>query len=151
MSELHVRTWMTSVPPTIGSKESLRRARALMRKTKVTELLVVDDERLIGTLSEHDIWEHCPTSALLLDDKQTEDLLEQMRVGGVMALHPHTIRPDSPLCEAAEIFASSGRPGIPVVEDGSLVGFLTETTVLRVFAALLRDDGDSPTEDPSCA
>ena len=139
MTDLSVRAWVTSAPPTISPKESLRRARALIRAAKTAELLVVDDGRLVGTVSEHDIWEHCPTSALVLDDKQAEALLEQIRVGGVMALHPPTITPDTPLREAAQLFAQSGRHGLPVVEDGVPVGLLAEESVMRARAAILRE------------
>lgn len=136
MSDLSIRTWMTAAPPAIGPKESLKHALALLRTAKVSELLVVDDGRVVGMLSERDIWEHCPTSALLLDDTQAEELLEQFRVGGVMALHPPVITLDTPLSEAAHLCARSGRAGLPVVEDGIPVGFLTEANLMRAVAQL---------------
>ncbi len=140
MSDLSIRAWITAAPPTIGPKESLKRALALLRTAKASELLVVDDGRLVGMLSERDIWEHCPTSALLLDDKQAEELLEQFRVGGVMALHPPLMTPDTPLSEAAQLFAQSERSGLPVVEDGIPVGFLTEANLMRAVAQLFGPD-----------
>jgi CBS domain-containing protein len=91
MSDLPIRAWMTAPPPTIGPKESLKRALAVLRTAQVAELLVVENGRLVGMLSERDIWKHCPTSALLLDAQHAEELLAQFRVGGVMALHPPTL------------------------------------------------------------
>lgn len=106
MVDLTVRAWMASAPLTIGPKENLKRARELMRTAKVSELLVVDelakaleqitslgtakvsellviDEgKLVGMLSEQDLWEHCPTSAVVLDEQQTDELLRHMGVGG---------------------------------------------------------------------
>jgi CBS domain-containing protein len=143
MSALSIRAWIIAAPPTIGPKESLKRALALLRTAKVSELLVVDGGRLGGMLSARDIWEHCPTSALLLDDKQAEELLEQFRVGGVMALHPPVITLDTPLPEAAQLFAQSGRSGLPVVEDGIPVGFLSEASVLQAVALLLGNERSS--------
>ena len=140
MSDLTVRAWITSAPPTIDPKESLRRARAVMRSAKVPELLVMDGRVLVGTLSERDIWEHCPTSVVVMDDKQAEELLERIRVGGVMALHPATITPDTLLREAAQIFAQSKRSGLPVLDDGALVGLLTEESVMRAVAILLGEE-----------
>ena len=119
MRDFSIRPWITPAPPTIGPKENLKRARAQMRAANVAELLVVDDGKLVGTLSERDIWEHCPTSTLLMDDKQADELLEQFRVGGVMALHPPVIQPEASLSEAAQVFADCGRSGLPVVEDGA--------------------------------
>lgn len=140
MADLSIRAWITPVPSTISPKESLRRARTFMRAAKVSEILVVDGGKLVGTLNERDIWEHCPTSALVMDDKRVEELLEQFRVGGVMALHPPTVTPDTLLSEAAQIFAQSGRSGLPVVEDGVPIGFLTEASVMQAVALLLGRD-----------
>jgi acetoin utilization protein AcuB len=137
MKDLSIRAWITPAPPTIGPKENLKRARARMRAANVAELLVVDDGKLVGTLSERDIWEHCPTSTLLMDEKQADELLEQFRVGGVMALHPPVIHPEASLSEAALVFAECGRSGLPVVNDGLPIGFLTEASVMHAVAMLL--------------
>ena len=74
-----------------------------------------------------------------LDEKQANDLLEQIRVGGVMTLHPPVIKPDTPLREALQLFAQTGRHGLPVVDNGALVGLLTEESVLQATAAVLKE------------
>ena len=137
MRDLSIRTWITPAPPTVSPKENLKQARAKMRAANVAELLVVDDGKLVGTVSDRDIWAHCPTSTLLMDDKHAEELLEQFRVGGVMALHPPVLRPDASVSEAAQVFAACGRSGLPVVEDGLPIGFLTEASVMHAVALLL--------------
>ena len=135
--DISIRAWITPAPPTIGPKESLKRARAMIRAANVAELLVIDRGKLVGTVSERDIWERCPISTMLMDDKRAEELLEQFRVGGVMALHPLVIRPEASLSDAAKLFAECGRSGLPVVEDGAPVGFLTEASVMQAVAMLL--------------
>jgi CBS domain-containing protein len=137
MSVWNIRPLMSNVPPSINPKESLRRARTLMRMAKVEELFVLDDGKLVGTLSEGDIWQHCPTSAVVLDDKQAEELLEQFRVGGVMTLHPPIVTPETTLHEAVQLYGQSGRHGLPVVEDGVPIGLLTEDRVMQTVAAVL--------------
>jgi CBS domain-containing protein len=103
------------------------------------ELLVIDDGKLVGMLNEHDIWAHCPTGMLMLEEEQANDLLERIRVGGVMTLHPSVVTPETPLREAIEIFAQSGRHGLPVMENGVLVGLLTEARALQATAAALSE------------
>jgi acetoin utilization protein AcuB len=110
-----------------------------MREGHVPELFVVDDNKIVGLLSERDIWEHCPTSVLILDEKQANDLLEQIRVGGVMTLHPPVVTPDTSLREAVRLFAQSGRQGLPVVENGAIIGILTEEHILQAMAAVLSE------------
>ena len=140
MLHSQIRVWMTSTPPTIGPKESVRRARALLGSTQAVELLVIDNGKLVGMLNERDIWQHCPTSTLMMDEQQVNELLEQFRVAAVMALHPPVIAPDAPLSEAARLFAVSGRAGIVVVEHGSPIGFLTEGNFMHAAEFLLRDE-----------
>lgn len=139
MTEFTVRPWINGSPLTIGPKESLRRARELMRTPNTQELLVVDDGKVVGMLNEQDIWRHCPTSALILEEKRADELLEQIRVGGVMTLHPPIITPGASLREALQLFAQSGRHGLPVVADGALVGILTEERVFQAMAVMLHE------------
>ncbi len=139
MTELRVRSWMNSTPCTIGPKDNLHRARALMRSAHVAELLVVDDNKLVGLLNEHDIWEHCPTSTLVLEAKAAEELLAQIRVGGVMTLHPPAVTPETTLREAVHLLADSKRHGLPVVENGTPVGFLAEERLWQAMVLVLTE------------
>lgn len=139
MTEFNIRPWIESSPLTIGPRESLRRARALLSMAKVEELLVVDDGKLVGMLNEHDLWRHCPTSVLILEEKQAEELLAQIRVGGVMTLHPPIVTPDTSLREAIQLFAQTGRHALPVLENGVLAGLLTEESTLQAVAAALSE------------
>lgn len=139
MTAFIVRPWMHSAPLTIGPKDNLRRARQLMRTANVEELMVIDDGKLVGMLNEHDMWSHCPTSTLVLEEKLAEELLGQIRVGGVMTLHPPVVTPDTSLREALQYFAQSGRHALPVLEDGALIGVLTEESALHAVAAVLSE------------
>jgi CBS domain-containing protein len=139
MAVWNIRSLMSSAPPSITPKENLRRARVLMREARVDELFVLDGGKLVGTVSESDIWQHSPTSAIVLDDKQAEELLAQFRVGGVMTLHPPVVSPETTLQEAVQLFGQSGRHGLPVVEEGVPIGLLTEERVMQAVALLLRE------------
>jgi CBS domain-containing protein len=108
-----------------------------MRAANVEELPVIDEGKLVGLLNEHDLWRHCPTSVLILEEKQAEELLEQIRIAGVMTLHPPVVTPDTSLREALQLFAQSGRHALPVLKDGILIGLLTEENALRAVAAVL--------------
>ena len=147
MSLAQIRAWMTGVPPTLSPKDSVRHARTLLHTAETEELLVMDNGKLMGTLNERDIWRHCPTSALMMEEHQVNELLEQFRVAAVMSLHPPEIAPDAPLPDAAKLFAESGREGIAVVEDGVPVGFLTEARFMHAIALLFGSDTNHDTHD----
>ncbi|MBM4257567.1 MAG: CBS domain-containing protein [Deltaproteobacteria bacterium] len=145
MSHVQIRAWMTSTPPMIGPKESVRHAWSLLQNTPTAELLVVDNGKLVGMLNERDIWRHCPTSTLMMDEQRVNELLDQFRVAAMMALHPPVIAPDAELSEAARLFAESGRSGLVVVEDGVSIGFLTEANFMQAAGLLLSSDGKHKT------
>lgn len=136
MANWSVRDWMNSTPLLISPTETLRRARALLQTGNVAELLVVDGGKLVGTFSERDLWNRCPKGTLVLDEKQTDELLAVIQVGGVMIIHPPTVTPEMSLFEAAKLFVQSGRQGLPVVDQGVPIGLLTQHHVLEAMAAL---------------
>lgn len=137
MPQFSVHALMTPPPPTISPFESLQHAWTLMRTSHASELLVMDNGKLVGTLSEQDIWHHCPTSAVVLNEQQVEDLLGHVRVAGVMALQPPTITLDTPLHEIALRFTPVKRQPLVVMEDGVPIGVLSEETVLQALASLV--------------
>lgn len=148
MPDFTIRALMTAAPPSIGPKETVRRARGLLRATDTAELLVIDNQKLVGALNEQDIWERCPTAMVVLDEKQADELLDQFRVGGMMALHPAVVSPDTPLPDAVQLLAQSGRAGLPVVENGKPIGFVTETKLMQAAALLLaRQDASAKPND----
>ena len=149
MPNSHIRAWMTSAPPTIGPKESVRRARTLLHNTKAVELLVVDNGKLVGMLNERDIWHHCPTSTVMMDERRVNELLEQFRVAAVMALHPPVIAPDAQLSDAARLFAESGRDGIAVVENEVPISFLTAASFMHAAGLLLGEEEKKETTSKS--
>lgn len=53
-----------------------------------------------------------------------------MRVEDVMTKDVKTVAPDTPLREVARILAESKISGIPVVEDGKVVGVISEADIL---------------------
>ncbi|HKA54878.1 MAG TPA: CBS domain-containing protein, partial [Candidatus Binatia bacterium] len=63
MAVWNIRALMSSAPPSVTPRENLQRARVLLREARADELFVLDGGKLVGTLSECDIWQHCPTSA----------------------------------------------------------------------------------------
>lgn len=60
---------MDGAPLIIGPKDNRRRARAFMCTAGAPELLVVDEGKLVSLLNEQEVGKHCPTSAILLEEK----------------------------------------------------------------------------------
>lgn len=77
-----------------------------------------------------------------------------MKVSEVMTRDVATVRPDTPVNEVARVMASRGVSGVPVLDDGAVVGIVSELDLIvrntrlepPAFFALL--DGRIPLETP---
>jgi len=60
-----------------------------------------------------------------------------MTVKEIMVKNPFTISPDMPVEEALQLGQEKGYGGFPVVEDGRLVGMVTESDIVRMMTRVL--------------
>ena len=115
---------------TVTPEDTVSKARVLMREGHVDRLPVVVGRRLVGIVTERDIWERLPVAAVLLAERDADDLLLHMSVGGVMDLEPATVAVSTPLADAARLMRKRGKESLAVVDRGELVGLLTESDVV---------------------
>jgi acetoin utilization protein AcuB len=129
---------MSPNPVTIPADAPITEALRVMRQSQVRRLPVLNEEgQLVGIVSEKDLLYASPSPATSLSIYEMHYLLSQLRVTELMTTDPITVTPDVPLEEAARIMADNKIGGLPVMEDGSLVGIITETDIFKVFLELL--------------
>lgn len=127
---LAVRDWMSADPLTVSPDADTRDARVLLHRYGIRHLPVVDDDRVVGMISDRDV--RIDQSALddLPDARVVERLRARRSVEAVMSSPPHVIGPDDSIAEAARRMLSRRISALPVVEDDVLVGMLTTTDCL---------------------
>ncbi len=108
----------------------LYEARDIMRAGRFRRLPVMEDDTLVGVVTDRDI-----RSFLLPDDlpervKERIDLLKVRRVGDIMTPNPITVGPDASLERASEILRRKKFGGLPVLENGKLVGVISARDVM---------------------
>jgi CBS domain-containing protein len=117
---------MTEASVTESPSDSLRAAAEHMWHQQTGSLLVTDDGRLTGIITERDVLR---AVALGADpDRSTVD--------EVMTADVYTVAPDMPLQDAAREMAVRWIRHLPVVKDGQLLGVVSMRDVTGVFAAL---------------
>lgn len=133
--QITVRDVMTLRPRSIDADASLRSAVLDMRRAGVGALPVVgEDERLIGMLSERellrDLLSHylprASGSATGHPEAATRRTVRDVMTRQVMCVAPH-----QPLAEVAALMLNKDVERVPVVRDGTLVGFLTRGDIVR--------------------
>jgi acetoin utilization protein AcuB len=133
---MRVRDLMSRTPITALSDTSVLDARALMAKERIRHLPVTDsDGELLGIVTDRDIRLTLPSPATTLSVWEMNHLLAKLAVGDVMTKSPITVDPDRDAREAAWLMLEHKIGALPVLKDGRLVGILTETDLLRAFAA----------------
>lgn len=110
-----VRELMTTDPVTLPASTSVRVAAQRMRADDIGDVLVEDDGRLCGIVTDRDL-----VVRVLSDDIGSESIT----LGEVCSSDLHTVSPDDDLDAAVKIVREHAVRRIPVVEDQTAVGIL---------------------------
>lgn len=128
-----VRNWMTPNPITITPQTTLPEAHQLMDRYNIRRLPVVSKGKLIGIVTYGDIREAQASDATTLSIYELNYLLDRTPAKDFMAYDPITIAADATIAEAARRMLHHKIGGLPVVENGELVGIITETDFCRLL------------------
>lgn len=128
---------MTRPAITIGPEVPVPEALALMKKERIRRLPVVERGKLVGIVSDKDLYNASPSPATTLSIWEISSLLGKLAVREIMTRQVITIAEDTPLEQAARIMVDSKIGGLPVLRDGHVVGIITETDLFKIFLELL--------------
>jgi len=121
-------------PVFVDEGDSMKRAMDLLKEHEIRHLPVLKDgEKLVGILSERDIKQASPSSATALEIREIFYLLDKVKVKQIMTRRPYTVSSTTPIEEAALIIREKKVGCLPVVDNGKLVGIITETDIIDAF------------------
>jgi len=112
-------------------------AKKIMDAHRIRRLPVMKKDKLVGLVTKHMLLEAAPSPATSLNIWELHYLLSKMTVKEIMVKNPFTISPDMPVEEALQLGQEKGYGGFPVVEEGSLVGVVTESDIVRMMTRVL--------------
>jgi len=125
---IKVSDYMTTLVAVVSPYDTLATVRNLMLRKRVGRVPVLDDGgRLVGIISRTDLalalkpggppWRRRP--------------LEYTNVWEVMSKPVLTTTPNESICKAAEIMLNNGVTGLPVVDEGEVVGMISTSDLTR--------------------
>lgn len=123
---------MTKDVVTLSPDQKLSDVVDLMRRRKIRHLPVVEDSRVVGIVTDRDVKRALP-SVLSGDQQEYDRVLNDTRVEQVMTRDPQTIAPATSLKDALKFMIDKKFGAIPVVENGTLVGIVTDIDFLKAF------------------
>ena len=106
----------------------------LMKQNRFRRLPVLQQDRLVGIVSDRDLKEASPSKATTLDVHELYYLLSELQVKDIMTRDPIPVAPDDTVEHAAQLMLENTISGLPVVDEkGAVVGILTQSDVFRSF------------------
>ena len=134
---MRVRDIMTKDPVTVEPGTRIFQAQKLMRKHQVRKLPVVNSGKLVGMVSHDLFMEVTPSKAAGFGVQEMHYLLNEVKVKEVMDKNPVTVSPDMPFEDALNLGQQKGNAGFPVMENGELVGIITNGDIIRLLTKFL--------------
>ena len=132
---MRARDLMTATLVTVAPETTVVEARALMTRARIRHLLVVENRRLVGVITDRDIRLNLPSPATSLSVWELNYLIARVTVAELMTKSVIVIEPDRDVRDAARIMLEHKIGALPVLDGDRLVGILTETDLVRAFAA----------------
>jgi acetoin utilization protein AcuB len=130
---MYVRDFMSKDVVTISPDKSVSDAFALMKENRVRRLPVVEGGALIGIVAYSDLLRASPSEATSLSIWEINYVLSKLKIRDIMKQNVITIGPDEPVEKAALLMQKNDIGAIPVVENGSVVGIITESDIFDAF------------------
>jgi acetoin utilization protein AcuB len=122
---------------TITKDERMTTAKKILKEKNIRHLPVVDGKKLVGLVSNMDIRKAEASPATSLEIRELHYLLDKLTVGEIMTRNVITISPDISVEEATTLLHDNKIGCLPVVEDGNLVGMLTENDVMEILIEVM--------------
>jgi len=123
---------MTPNPVCVPAERTALDILDIFEEKRFQHLLVTDQGRLVGVLSDRDVVRLFGTH-----ESEERNYLETVTAGELMSLEPHTVTPDAPLLEAVSLMLQHGLHCLPVVDQGHACGILTSTDLFLTLEQVL--------------
>ncbi|MGH2829451.1 MAG: CBS domain-containing protein, partial [Actinomycetota bacterium] len=141
---------MTSPVITVGAETPVREIAALLFKHRISGVPVVEDERLVGLVSEADLlhrheigtdqfaqtgsgWlrlfsvDRAPAEYVKSHARRARDLMTRKIV---------SVAPDTPVAEIATLLETRGIKRVPVLRGAQLVGIVSRSDLVHALATI---------------
>ncbi len=135
-----VQDLMTTNVFTVEPQDMIDRVFFLIHYEKVRHLPVIDKGKVIGIVSDRDMYKalgpKSNSNAIESNKNGTELHVIPKKVSNIMRRGVITVTPETLVTEAAGIMADNKIGALPVLQNDKLVGILSATDILKVFATL---------------
>ncbi len=135
-SQTLVRDIMKRPVLTLSRNDKLAVAENLLKQQRIRHIPVVDDDgEVCGVVTQRDLFRGALLRALGYGSRLAEKMFESLPVKEAMSSNVYTTSPETPARDAASVMLEKKIGCLPVVDDGKLVGIITEADFVAMAAA----------------
>ena len=120
----------------VSPSERLVHARRLMIESHVGRLPVVEDDGLVGMITSKDLMRAFIDFRKNVPEKYQKSQIKEVLVEDIMSSNPQYVSKEMSITEVSNIMIETGYNGLPVVEEGKVIGIITQTDILRLIQKL---------------
>ena len=128
-----VKDFMTRKVVYISPNTTIAHAADMMRGQKLHRLPVIENDQLVGLVTEGTIAEASPSKATSLSIYEMNYLLNKTKVGDVMIRDVVTISQFASLEDATYLMLKNKIGILPVVDNEQLYGVITDRDIFKAF------------------
>ena len=128
-----VKDFMTRKVVYISPDTTIAHAADIMRDQKLHRLPVIENDKLVGLVTEGTIAEASPSKATSLSIYEMNYLLNKTKVKDVMIHHVVTISQYASLEDATYLMLKNKIGILPVVDNEQVYGIITDRDIFKAF------------------
>lgn len=121
----------------VAQSDTLDHALTTLKRFNIRHLPVVKGDRVVGIVSDRDVKKAAPSPFDYPTAEEFRAFTSAVTVKEIMTKEVVTVTPLTPIEEAASLMSQKRIGALPVVQEGRLVGMLTETDVLGVMTEMM--------------
>ena len=141
---LRIKDIMTSEVFVLHATQTLELVRSLMRIKHVRHVPIVEpDNTFVGLMTHRDLLAQTISHLAEVDESEQEYLDRHIHIMNIMKTDVLTSHPEMDVCEAIALLLENKYGCLPVVDNGKLVGIVTEADFMKLTQKLLRESESS--------
>ncbi len=126
--------WMSKDVIVASEDTSMLKVSRMMKDHNVRRIPIVENNKVVGIISDRDIKDASPSKASTLDVHEVYYLLSEIKAKDIMTKDPVCVHQDETIEQVALIMADKRYTGLPVVDaDKNLVGIITEHDIFKIL------------------
>lgn len=124
---------MTRKLVTVSPSLSIGELQPMFHQFHIHHLLVVEDDRLVGVISDRDVLRNISPFVHTAAEEKKDSFTLTRKAHQIMSTQLVTVESKMGIRDACELLLQGGVSLLPVVDNGKLVGVVSWKDILRYF------------------